>query len=68
MHPPHATAAPTEQAARPLHSWPELLTLPQTARALGTSAEWVAAAVSSGELPAKRFGGNWRVLRRGLPR
>ncbi len=63
----HAATVPTE-AADPLREWPELLTLPQAASVLDASPEWVAAAVTAGELPAKHFGNTCRVLRRGLPR
>lgn len=59
----HERAPVKPETAERLQGWPELLTLPQAAQVLGRSAEWVAAAAASGDLPAKRLGGDWRILR-----
>lgn len=57
----HALVALDPEQSTP--SYPELLTLTETADVLGAAPEYVEAAVIAGDIPAKRLGGTWRILR-----
>lgn len=44
-------------------SYPELLTIVETAEALGVAPDRVEAALAAGDLPAKLLCGTWRIIR-----
>lgn len=57
----HALVAPAPEQSS--FSYPELLTITETAELLGVAPECVEAAVIAGDIPAKQIGGVWRILR-----